>query len=279
MNAITLPAYAKLNLYLEMLGRRPDGFHELETVFQTIDLHDDVRVALEPGEGITLHCDDAALPCDATNLAWRAAAAYRAANPVSGCIALGLTKRIPAGAGLGGGSADAAAVLVALDSLAPHRLGATRLESIAATLGSDISFLVRGGTAHASGRGEVLTALPDAPPLELTLLMPDGAHCATPAVYKALTDAERGPRPALGRAWFAARIADPAAWLHNRLSAPACRVCPAVGTLLDHLAGCGVPYLMTGSGAACFALGTINPPSGVRAWTCRLAPARPVPGN
>ncbi|HAT12074.1 MAG TPA: 4-(cytidine 5'-diphospho)-2-C-methyl-D-erythritol kinase [Planctomycetes bacterium] len=279
MNAITLPAYAKLNLYLEMLGRRPDGFHELETVFQTIDLHDEVRVTVEPGEGITLHCDDATLPCDATNLAWRAAAAYRAANPVSGRISLGLVKRIPAGAGLGGGSADAAAVLVACDQLSANPLGPARLETLAATLGSDISFLVRGGTAHATGRGEVLSALPDAPPLALTLLMPDGAHCATPAVYKALTDAERCPRPALGRDWFAARITDPTAWLHNRLSAPARRVCPAVGDLLDHLAGCGVPYLMTGSGAACFAFGTVSPPPGVRSWPCRLAPARPVPGN
>ena len=269
---IRLPAYAKLNLFLEILGRRADGFHDIETVFQTIDLHDDVTVELTARPGISLACDDATLPCDATNLAWRAAAAYQTANPAIGGLAISLLKRIPAGAGLGGGSADAAAVLRACDRMAERPLGAERLEAIGATLGSDISFLVRGGTAHATGRGEVLTRLPDAPGLELTLLMPEGAHCATPAVYRALDDAERGPRQARGAAWFAGRIADPPSWLGNRLTGPACRVCPAVGTLLEHLAGLGVPHLMTGSGAACFACAAVEPPPGVRAWRTRLVP-------
>lgn len=275
--SVRLEANAKLNLHLEILGRRSDGFHELETVFQTITLADAVEVALERGEGIALACDDAALPCDATNLAWKAAAAYHAASPLAGRIAIRLAKRIPAGAGLGGGSADAAAVLVALDRLAPRPLGGDRLEAIAAGIGSDVSFLVRGGTAHATGRGEVLTPLPDPPSLDLTLLMPTGAHCATPAVYRALTDPERGPRPARGHAWFAGKLAEGVAGiLHNRLTLPACRVCPAVGELLGHLAARGVPHLMTGSGAACFALGAVSPPPGVRAWRIRLAPRRDV---
>lgn len=273
---IRLSACAKLNLHLELLGRRPDGFHALETVFQTIALHDTVEVDLQPGDGIALACDDASLPCDASNLAWKAAAAYRAANPLPGSLTIRLAKRIPAGAGLGGGSADAAAVLNACDRLAAVPLGAERLEAIAATLGSDISFLVRGGTAHATGRGEILTRLPDAPPLPLTLLMPEGAHCATPAVYRAVTDAERGPRAARGSAWFAQRIADPVSLLHNRLTPAAVRVCPAVGALLAHLAGLGVPHLMTGSGAACFAFAEVAPPPGVRAWRTLLTPATPT---
>lgn len=266
-------AFAKINLHLEILGRRADGFHDIETVFQTIGLHDDVAVELSAHPGISLACDDPTLPCDATNLAWRAAAAYQAANPQPGGLAITLAKRIPAGAGLGGGSADAAAVLVACDELAERPLGAQRLETIGATLGSDISFLIRGGTAHATGRGELLTRLPEAPELELTLLMPEGAHCATPAVYRALSDAERGPRDPRGAPWFAARIADPRAWLANRLTGPATRVCPAVGDLLDHLARLGVPHLMTGSGAACFAFAAVEPPPGVRAWRTRLVPA------
>lgn len=265
-------AHAKINLHLEILGRRPDGFHDIETIFQTIGLHDEVTVELSAHDGLSLACDDPALPCDATNLAWRAAAAYRCANPLLGGLAITLAKRIPAGAGLGGGSADAAAVLVACDDLAERPLGARRLEEIGATLGSDISFLIRGGTAHATGRGEQLTRLPEAPELDLTLLMPEGAHCATPAVYRALTDAERGPRSARGAAWFAARIADPTAWLDNRLTPPARRVCPAVGDLLDHLASLGVPHLMTGSGAACFAFAVVDPPPGVQAWRTRLVP-------
>lgn len=269
---IRLRAHAKINLHLEILGRRPDGFHALETVFQTIGLHDEVAVGLEAGDGIALACDDPALPCDASNLAWKAAAAYIAANPLPGRVAISLAKRIPAGAGLGGGSADAAAVLRACDALAARPLGPQRLEELGATLGSDISFLVRGGTAHATGRGEVLTRLPDAPALPITLLMPEGAHCATPAVYKALGDAERGPRAAQGADWFAARIASPRTFLHNRLTAPAVRVCPAVGDLLAHLAGLGVPHLMTGSGAACFAFADVAAPPGVRSWRTVLAP-------
>jgi 4-diphosphocytidyl-2-C-methyl-D-erythritol kinase len=274
---IRLRAYAKLNLHLEILGRRADGFHELETVFQTIGLHDDVEVGLAPGDGIALTCDDASLPCDATNLAWKAAAAYQAVHPFPGRLTIHLTKRIPAGAGLGGGSADAAAVLVACDQLAARPLGETALERIGATLGSDVSFLVRGGTAHATGRGEVLTPLPDLASRELTLLMPEGAHCSTPAVYKALTDAERGPRPARGTAWFADALADgPEVILHNRLAPPARRVCPPVGDLLDHLARLDVPHLMTGSGAACFAFAAVQPPPGVRAWRTALQPSRPL---
>jgi 4-diphosphocytidyl-2-C-methyl-D-erythritol kinase len=273
---IQLAAYAKLNLHLEILGRRADGFHELETIFQTIGLHDDVSVELLPGDGIDLSCDDPGLPCDARNLAWKAAAAYAAMQPLPGRIAIRLCKRIPAGAGLGGGSADAAAVLRACDQLAERPLGMATLERIAAGLGSDIAFLVRGGTAHATGRGERLTPLPDLPPLPLTLLMPEGAHCSTPAVYTALSDAERGPRPARGAAWFAERLADPAALLHNRLSAPARRVCPAVGALLDHLASLGVPHLMTGSGAACFAFATVAQPPGIRAWQTSLTSATPA---
>ncbi|MEK7413552.1 MAG: 4-(cytidine 5'-diphospho)-2-C-methyl-D-erythritol kinase [Planctomycetota bacterium] len=271
---IVRSAPAKINLYLEILGRRTDGFHELETVFQAIDLSDQITVTLSDGDGITLTCSDQSLPCDESNLAWKAAAAYRLAHPLSGRITIGITKRIPAGAGLGGGSADAAAVLLACDELAGYALGQARLQQIAATIGSDVAFLIRGGTAHATGRGEVLTPLPDVPPIKLTLLMPIGAHCATPAVYGALSDSERGPRDARGAQWFTTQFQrDLPGLLHNRLTRPACSLCPAVGQLLEYLRHLGVPHLMTGSGAACFALGSVTPPSGVRSWPIFLLPA------
>ena len=267
-------APAKINLYLEILGRRPDGYHELETVFQTINLADRVTVTLTTGDGMTLSCDDPTLPCDDSNLAWKAVVAYRSAHPLTGCISINIQKVIPAGAGLGGGSADAAAVLLACDELAGHALGRTRLEQLAASIGSDVAFLIRGGTAHATGRGEVLTPLPNLPAQALTLFMPDGAHCATPAVYRALTDAERGPRPVQGHAWFATQLQrDLPGTLHNRLTQPACRVCPAVGHVLDYLRGLGIPHLMTGSGAACFALGNVVPPAGVHSWKTQMLPA------
>jgi len=121
MSAITVAAPAKINLHLEVLGRRADGFHELETVFQTLDLHDRVSVRLEPGDdAVDLACSDPTLPADHGNLAWRAGAAVLAARPGLGRISITLEKHLPAGAGLGGGSSDAAAVLRALAALDPR---------------------------------------------------------------------------------------------------------------------------------------------------------------
>jgi len=265
---LTLSAPAKVNLYLEVLGRRPDGFHALETIFQTLDLADEVSVTVSAGSGVALQCIAPGVPADATNLAWRAAAAYLAERPL-GHVDLTLIKRIPHGAGLGGGSSDAAAVLRALAQLDAQPLPAARLHAIAAELGSDVPFFLLGGTALAHGRGEVLTPLPPAPATSVTVLMP-AAHLPTPAVFTALTDAERGPRPAQGRI-LAERLATGHIPLFNRLTGPARRLCPAAAALLDHLATTGLPHLLSGSGASCFVLGEIEPPPGVRAYRTRFA--------
>lgn len=273
MPAATIAAHAKLNLHLEILGRRPDGFHELETIFQTIALHDLVTVTTRDGGGITLTCDDPSLPCDQRNLAWRAAEAFLSGAPMKIdalkkiSIDLQLEKRIPHGAGLGGGSSDAAAVLTALDRLLPGYHDAASLSALAAQLGSDVPFFLLGGTVLGHGRGERLTRLSSLPRQPVTVLMPD-AQVSTPAAYGALTDGERGPRPAHDGAWWEARLQHEgvAAVLHNRLTAPAVRLCPAVGRLLGWLMDQGVPHLMSGSGAACFALTHLEPPAGVRGW-------------
>lgn len=287
--SITLAAPAKINLFLEVTGRRSDGFHGLETVFQTIELHDTVRVDLTatgPGSWqspgvVALVCDDPSLPVDQRNLAWRAAAAYLQRRPI-GQVGITLSKRIPHGAGLGGGSSDAAAVLRALarlDSAPPD------LADLAAGLGSDVPFFLLGGTAHATGRGEVLTALPDLPGLPITVLMPDGASCPTPAIFAAMTDDERGPRAVRGADWWRAALAartvaggsadsgdELRPLLANRLTEPAVRCCPAVGNLLKILRKRGETVWMTGSGAACVALGVVEPPPATRAWPTRLRP-------
>jgi 4-diphosphocytidyl-2-C-methyl-D-erythritol kinase len=269
---LTLPAPAKINLHLEILGRRADGFHGLETVFQTLALADEVTVALEPGTGITLTCSDPTIPVDERNLAWRAAAAIQAHRPGCGRVTMALEKRIPHGAGLGGGSSDAASVLLGLNHMLEAPLSAAELAAIALDLGSDVPFFLIGGTAHATGRGEVLTPLTPLPPLPVTVLMP-AAQLPTPSVFKELTDAERGPRQARGAQWAAAQSV--AALLQNRLTEPARRLCPAVVTLLDWLAGQGVPHLLSGSGAACFALAHVSPPAGVRAFHTSTAPGAP----
>lgn len=279
MPAITVPAPAKLNLHLEILGRRPDGFHELETIFQTIALADQVTVTVGAGSGITLRCDDRTLPTDRGNLAWRAAEAFCGGIPGDQAVDIHLAKRIPHGAGLGGGSSDAAAVLIALDRLLPGRHDAPALATLAAGLGSDVPFFLVGGTALGHGRGERLTPLASLPRLPVTVLMPD-AQVSTPAAYGALTEAERGPRAGHDAAWWNDRLrrAGVAAVLHNRLAAPAVRLCPAVGDLLAWLAAQEAPHLMSGSGAACFALAHLDPPAATRAWQTWFIPGAGADG-
>ncbi len=263
-------APAKINLYLDVLGRRDDGFHQLETVFQTLDLADELVVQLVPGiPRISLTCSDPTIPADANNLAWRAAAAVLAKRPQAGGAAITLHKRIPHGAGLGGGSSDAASVLLALNAQLPMPLTDDELALIALDLGSDVPFFLLGGTAYATGRGEILTALPPVPPTAVTVLMPD-AYLPTPSVFKALTEAERGPRSGRGLTWV--RSQSPAALLHNRLTAAASRLCPPLVALLTWLRELGVPHLMSGSGAACFALTHLVPPPGVRSWQTMTGP-------
>lgn len=152
-------AYAKINWSLRITGKRADGYHDLETVFQQISLHD--TLTFMPSSTLSLTCSDPTIPVDDTNLV------FRAARAVGATAQIHLEKRIPAGGGLGGGSSDAAATLRALaPSDAP-------LADLAHSLGSDVPFFLVGGTAYATGRGEVLTPLPSLPSTPLLLLLPD----------------------------------------------------------------------------------------------------------
>lgn len=153
-------SYAKINWALRIVGKRTDGFHELETVFQAISLHDEL--IFHESDRLSLTCDDPTIPVDDTNLVLRAARAVSAPP-----MAIELRKRIPAGGGLGGGSSNAAATLLTFGG------GRADLASIALTLGSDVPFFLVGGTAYATGRGEVLTPMASMPGIPLLLLLPD----------------------------------------------------------------------------------------------------------
>ncbi|MDD5491476.1 MAG: 4-(cytidine 5'-diphospho)-2-C-methyl-D-erythritol kinase [bacterium] len=168
-------AYAKINLMLQVLGKRADGYHDLASVMQEITLHDLLTMVKIP-EGITLTCSDQALPMDKSNLVYKAVMtmqkeADRLKKPVSG-VKIHLSKNIPVGAGLGGGSSDAAAVLKGLNKLWQLRLSEDRLAWIGAKLGSDVPFFITGGTALAKGRGERLTLWPGIPAFRLVLVKP-----------------------------------------------------------------------------------------------------------
>ncbi|HET7437230.1 MAG TPA: 4-(cytidine 5'-diphospho)-2-C-methyl-D-erythritol kinase [Thermoanaerobaculia bacterium] len=154
--AVTVQSYAKINWSLRITGKRADGFHDLETVFQEISLHD--TITFRDAERLSLTCDDPSIPVDESNLVLRAARMAGAET-----VAIHLQKRIPAGGGLGGGSSNAAATLVAL-----HGDTSRALE-----LGSDVPFFLVGGTAYATGRGEVLTPLPRMASIPLLLLLPE----------------------------------------------------------------------------------------------------------
>ncbi|HEX2122287.1 MAG TPA: 4-(cytidine 5'-diphospho)-2-C-methyl-D-erythritol kinase, partial [Thermoanaerobaculia bacterium] len=157
---MSVRSYAKINWSLRITGKRSDGFHDLETVFQTISLHD--TLTFRESDRLTLTCDDPSIPTDETNLVLRAAHAVGAPP-----VAIEIAKRIPAGGGLGGGSSNAAATLRALGG------DRSDLAEIALSLGSDVPFFLVGGTCYATGRGEVLTPMPPMPAIPLLLVLPE----------------------------------------------------------------------------------------------------------
>ncbi|HVT45377.1 MAG TPA: 4-(cytidine 5'-diphospho)-2-C-methyl-D-erythritol kinase [Thermoanaerobaculia bacterium] len=168
MRQITVRSHAKINWLLRVLGRRDDGYHDIETIFQSISLHD--RITIREAPSLELRCDDPSIPAGEQNLvvrAWRALHDRHRIPPV----AIDLGKRIPAGGGLGGGSSNAAATLRALSRL--FALPADELPEIALALGSDVPFFLVGGTALGEGRGEMLEPLPDIAPIPLLLLFPE----------------------------------------------------------------------------------------------------------
>jgi 4-diphosphocytidyl-2-C-methyl-D-erythritol kinase len=177
-------ALAKINLDLRVLGLRPDGYHELRTVFQTISLADTIDIAFTPGRKISIEVEDGLGIPD--NLAARAARMALAAMCVTGRVQMRIDKRIPMGAGLGGGSSDAAAVLLALPVLAGRRVELPELCRLAEQLGSDVPFFLLGGRAVGIGRGSELFPLPDEPSLPGLLVVP-AVHVSTPEAYRRLS--------------------------------------------------------------------------------------------
>jgi 4-diphosphocytidyl-2-C-methyl-D-erythritol kinase len=169
---ITLSAPAKINISLRILGERPDGFHDLESLMAPIALADQIEIAHGSGREIVLACNDPELPLGSENLCVKAAEAFRSVTGLDHGISITLLKRIPHGAGLGGGSSDGAMVLRGLNELFDNPLVNEELLQIAATLGSDVSFFLGGGAAWCRGRGEILEAATVPPRRRLLLLKP-----------------------------------------------------------------------------------------------------------
>jgi 4-diphosphocytidyl-2-C-methyl-D-erythritol kinase len=248
---LVLRTAAKVNLTLEVLGKRTDGYHEIATVMQAVDLSD--RITLDDADDLELRSTSAEVPTDGRNLAFRAAAALREAAGISRGVRIGLDKRIPVAAGLGGGSTDAAAVLLGLNRLWSLRWPLERLDDVAASLGSDVPFFLRGGAALATGRGEKVEPL-QGRSLALVLVNPRfPASTAemygrlTPAMYSDGT-ATRALARSLRRG--PARVA---ASLYNGMEAVASGVFPQIPRMRAALLAAGaLGALMSGSGPTVF---------------------------
>lgn len=170
---------------MRVLGKRDDDYHEIDTVLQTVSLHDTITLEATNDDVITLWCDDRSVPVDKTNLVWRAAAALRKRYSIRRGARIRLEKRIPAEAGLGGGSSDAAATLIALAFLWEVEISADDLAQIAEGLGSDVPFFLYGGTARATGRGSAVKPFEDSPQKYLLVIKPN-ARISTAKAYTTL---------------------------------------------------------------------------------------------
>lgn len=199
-------AFAKVNLTLDVLGRREDGYHDLRSVMQTISIRDDIEIDIGTGKPWVLHCSAEGIPEDERNLAWRAAKVYfDAIKKDPDGLEIRITKRIPSQAGLGGGSADAGAVLRALNRHYGDPLSILALAELGAQVGSDVPFCTLCGTAMVEGRGERLRKLPDMPDCVFVVCKPDFS-ASTPELYRKL-DGVAIPRHPDNRAMESALLA------------------------------------------------------------------------
>jgi 4-diphosphocytidyl-2-C-methyl-D-erythritol kinase len=266
---LVIRAPAKLNLSLAVVARRPDGFHEIESLMVPVTLHDTLRVRRRDDDAITLAvryagrlagADGRALardvPVDDSNLVVRAARALRAEAGVTAGLDIELVKEIPSGAGLGGGSSDAAAVLLAAARAWGLGWPRERLAVIGAAIGSDVPWFFTASAAVVRGRGESVTPVEGVPPLPAVIACP-ATGLSTAAVYAACTPdaARRGDAQRLAAALNAGGLPAAVPLMHNALEAPARGLCGDVDRLLAALARVGaVAPRLTGSGSACFAI-------------------------
>ncbi len=249
-------APAKLNLFLELVSRRADGYHDLSTVMQTVDLFDELALS-RAESGVELVTTGLDVPQGRQNIVWRAADLFLERFAPGMGVRIALAKRIPAGSGLGGGSSDAASTLVGLNRLLGLRLGSAELQRLAAVLGSDVPFFIEGGTALCQGRGDVVTSVKSASRLHYVIVCPY-AKVSTRDVYARSKIALTGPRREaniLLAALEKGDIGEIGKEVFNRLELISVAIHPPLLELEETMAG--MPFAgvgMTGSGSAFFGI-------------------------
>jgi 4-diphosphocytidyl-2-C-methyl-D-erythritol kinase len=252
----------KVNLLLNILGRRPDGFHELETVMQPVNVYDELQFE-RIDAGVQLSCSEKNLPTDSKNLVHRAATKFLETAKISAGIKVHLEKKIPLAAGLGGGSGNAASTLLALNELFGRPLTLPQLDDMAATLGSDVPFFLHNKPALAVGRGEKVSVLENFPALagRAFFLVHPGFGIATPWAYQALAkfstalNGEKGRAQKLVVKLQAGDLRAASNEFYNSLEAPALDKFPVLGLFQEFLLAEGAQAaLMSGSGSTTFAI-------------------------
>ena len=275
MKPIILKAFAKINLYLEIIGARPDGYHELVMILQSIDLADQIDIKASSTDDIRVYCEHPQVPLDESNIAYRAAklmtTEFSDAFARYGGINITIHKNIPVAAGLAGGSTNAAAVLVGIDLLWKLGLTQSELEELGATLGSDVPFCIAGGTAIATGRGEQLSPVPSLDNMYMVLGKYRSLEVSTAWAYKTYkqqfgnsyirdTDSLAARAAAVHsgpmvKAIFNKDVAQIAQQLHNDLERVVLPAHPQVLQLRETFASTGVlGTMMSGSGPSVFGL-------------------------
>lgn len=263
MQRLERPSFCKVNLLLNILGKRPDGFHELETVMQPVPLSDLLCFERKQTPGIDLTCSETQLPCDARNLVHRAAFALFEFAKIHEGVRIHLEKRIPLAAGLGGGSGNAATTLLAVNEIFGHPVSGPDLERLAATLGSDVPFFLQSGPALGTGRGEMISPLGSLASLRGVhiLLIHPGFGVSTPWAYQALqafpdaVNGRRGRAAELVHTLQHGTLAQAATQFYNALEAPVLRKHPILEMYQEFLRDRGAcATLMSGSGSTTFAL-------------------------
>ncbi len=270
--SVRLPAFAKINLHLHVLGRRPDGYHELRTMFQAISLHDTLVLSIVRSTGITLETDHESLPSGPQNLVYRAIEAIRSEIGFSRGVHAQLEKRIPVARGLGGGSSDAAAALMAMLRLTKKKIALARLIEIAASLGADVPFFLFGGRALAVNRGDEVYPLTDLPRRTIVVVSPDDIAVSTKEAYNWLS-AELTNRAEPRNIWgFCALCWSRLETVSNDFEGPVFSRHPRLGEIRDGLLRRGAAEAaLAGSGSAVFGVFR-NPAQARRA-------ARAFPGD
>lgn len=256
MDCIRRNAYGKINLGLDVVGRRPDGYHLVKMILQTVDLFDEVVVRRQE-EGITVKTNKPFLPCDERNLAYKAAKLMLEHFGLSGGIRIDIGKNIPVAAGMAGGSTDAAAVMQAIVELYGLKADAAELDALAVKLGADVPFCLRKGTYLAEGIGEVLTELPPMPHCHCLLVNP-GFGVSTKKVYERIDAIKEPHHPDIDRIIRGLEqnsAADVAASIGNILELAVIPDHPVIGEIKERMVEYGaLSAMMSGSGATVFGL-------------------------